>query len=365
MAQHDFRSSIRKGRRSVRSDTVRTTAAWSRRDFVTGLGAVGAGSLFGLRSGPAAAEPPPETTSIRLISDPEVPVLCYASQYVAEQFLRLEGFTDINYVPYGPAGTSTKTLETVVHSRADICAALGAVWIGAIDQDAPVSILCGLHAGCFEVFGNDRVGSVRDLKGKRVAITAMGSDDHVFIASTIAYIGLSPKDDIEWVIANPKDWSRLLAEKKVDVIGTFPPMSYDIHASGVGHVIINTTTDEPWRDYFCCMIGGHRDYIERNPIATKRAVRAIIKANMLCSTEPASTAKWLVEKGFAKRYDYALKTLQDVLYDAWRTYDPADTVRFYALRMREAGLISSTPEQILTRGTDWRFLHEVKKALKA
>jgi NitT/TauT family transport system substrate-binding protein len=325
---------------------------------------MGASSALGLRSGPVTAEPPPETTSIRLISDPEVPVLCYASQYVAEQFLRLEGFTDIKYVPYGPAGTSTKTLETVVHSRADICAALGAVWIAAIDQNAPVSILCGLHAGCFEVFGNDRVASVRDLKGKRVAITALGSDDHAFIASTIAYIGLSPKTDIEWVIANPKDWSRLLADKKVDVIGTFPPMSYDIHASGVGHVIINTTTDEPWRNYFCCMIGGHRDYIERNPVATKRAIRAIIKANMLCSTEPASTAKWLVERGFAQRYDYALKTLQDVLYDAWRSYDPEDTVLFYALRMREAGLISSTPEQIVKRGTDWHFLNEVKRALK-
>ncbi len=365
MARHIIRCSDPPIDCSVGRRSPGSVATWTRRDFVRTLGIGCAGSVFALGSGTTVAEPPPETTSIRLISDPEVPVLCYAPQYVAEQFLRIEGFTDIQYVPYGPAGASTKTLETIVHSRADICAALGANWIAAIDNDAPVAILCGLHAGCFEVFGNDRVSSVRDLKGKRVAITALGSDDHAFIASAVAYIGLNPQQDIEWVIANPNDWSRLLAEKEVDVIGTFPPMSYDIHASGIGHVILNTTTDEPWRHYFCCMIGGHRDYISQYPIATKRAVRAIIKANMLCSLEPKSTAQWLVDRGFAQRYDYALKTLEDVPYDAWRTYDPEDTVLFYALRMREAGLISSTPEQIVERGTEWRFLDEVKSALKA
>ncbi len=364
MAKQDDRTSIHsisKPKSDVGTPRARN---WTRRDFVRGLSIIGVGGALGARATQAAAEPPPETTSIRLISDPEVPVLCYAPQYVAEQFLRIEGFTDIRYVPYGPAGASTKTLDTIVNSRADVCAALGANWIGAIDREAPVAILCGLHAGCFEVFGNDRVSSVGDLKGKRVAVTALGSDDHAFIASVAAYIGLDSQRDIEWVIANPNDWSRLLAEKKVDAIGTFPPMSYDIHASGSGHVILNTTIDDPWRHYFCCMIGAHRDYVARYPVATKRAVRAIIKANRLCTLEPERTARWLVDRGFAARYDYALKTLQDVPYDAWRSYDPADTVRFYALRMREAGLITSTPQQVIDRGTDWRFLREIKRELK-
>lgn len=337
---------------------------WTRRELLRGFTIAGAAGLLGLRARLAEAEPPLETTTIRLISDPEVPVLCYAPQYVAEQFLRIEGFTDIRYVPYGPAGTSTKTLETIVHSRADICAALGANWITAIDSDAPVAILCGLHAGCIEVFGSDRVHSIMDLKGKRVAVTAMGSDDHAFIASVAAYIGLNPQRDIEWVITNPKDWSELLAEREVDVVMAFPPMSYDIHASGSGHVILNTTTDEPWRHYFCCMIGAHREYMESYPIATKRAVRAIIKANQLCSLDSDRTARWLVERGFAARYDYALKTLQDVPYDAWYRYDPEDSVNFYALRLHEAGLITSTPQKIIEQGTDWRFLEEVKQELK-
>jgi NitT/TauT family transport system substrate-binding protein len=57
--------------------------------------------------------------------------------------------------------------------------------------------------------------------------------------------------------------------------------------------------------------------------------------------------------------------MRDVPYTQWRAYDPEDTVRFYALRLREAGMIKSGPQQIISRGTDWRFLNDVKRQLKA
>jgi NitT/TauT family transport system substrate-binding protein len=48
----------------------------------------------------------------------------------------------------------------------------------------------------------------------------------------------------------------------------------------------------------------------------------------------------------------------------WRDYDPEDTVRFYALRLHEAGMLKSTPQKIIAQGTDWRFLNELKQELK-
>jgi NitT/TauT family transport system substrate-binding protein len=39
-------------------------------------------------------------------------------------------------------------------------------------------------------------------------------------------------------------------------------------------------------------------------------------------------------------------------------------VRFYALRLYEAGLIKSTPQKILAQGIEWRFFNELKKELK-
>jgi NitT/TauT family transport system substrate-binding protein len=52
-------------------------------------------------------------------------------------------------------------------------------------------------------------------------------------------------------------------------------------------------------------------------------------------------------------------------YDKWREYDPEDTIRFYALRLHEAGFIKSTPQKIIADSTDWRFLDELKRELKA
>jgi NitT/TauT family transport system substrate-binding protein len=64
------------------------------------------------------------------------------------------------------------------------------------------------------------------------------------------------------------------------------------------------------------------------------------------------------------RHDYTLQSLEEIPYGKWRDYDPEEAVRFYALRMRELKMIKSTPQHIITHGTDWRFLTELKKELK-
>jgi len=131
-----------------------------------------------------------------------------------------------------------------------------------------------------------------------------------------------------------------------------------------GHVIVSTAADRPWSQYFCCMLSGNRDYVRNYPVATKRALRAILKATDLCATDPARAARQIVDRGFTPRYDYALQTLSENFYDKWRDYDAEDTLRFYALRLHEAGLIKSIPQKIIADGTDWRFLNELKRELK-
>ena len=51
-------------------------------------------------------------------------------------------------------------------------------------------------------------------------------------------------------------------------------------------------------------------------------------------------------------------------FTAWREYDPEDTLRFYALRLREAGMIKLTPNKLIADATDWRFLNELKREIK-
>jgi NitT/TauT family transport system substrate-binding protein len=83
-------------------------------------------------------------------------------------------------------------------------------------------------------------------------------------------------------------------------------------------------------------------------------LRAILKATDPCATQPERAARRIVERGFTPRYDYALQTINEVPYDKWREYDAEDTVRFYALRLGEVGMVRSTPQKIIADGIPGR-----------
>jgi NitT/TauT family transport system substrate-binding protein len=157
----------------------------------------------------------------------------------------------------------------------------------------------------------------------------------------------------------------LFVERKVDAFLGFPPEPQELRARKIGHVILNTTTDKPWSQYFCCILVGNREFVRAHPIATKGVLRAILKANDICAAEPERAAQRLVEGGFTAQYDYALQTLSEIPYGAWGEFDPEDSLRFFALRLHEVGFINSSPNAILAEGTDWRFLDELKRELKA
>ena len=234
----------------------------------------------------------------------------------------------------------------------------------ALDAGAPITVLAGVHVGCFELFAREGIHKITDLKGKTVGLHASPMSLLTLMA---AQVGLDPAKDIEWVTsADPKAKPlELFADGKIDAFLGFPPEPQELRARRAGHVILNTATDRPWSQYFCCMLASNREYVRKYPIATKRMLRAVLKATDLCVTEPARVAQRIVDGGFTARYDYAFGTLSDVPYDKWREYDPEDTMRFWALRLHEVGLIKSSPQKIIAGGTDWRFLDELKRELKA
>jgi NitT/TauT family transport system substrate-binding protein len=331
----------------------------SRRRFLAGGASLVTASLLGL-PGRAAAEPPPETTRLRLV---QIPGICQAPQYVAEELLRVEGFTDVEYLR--KPGT-TRSIETALASgEADINMHFAAPLIMRLDAGDPIVVLAGGHVGCFELFATARVHAIRDLRGKSVAIGEMGSSQHVFLSSMLAYVGLDPGKDVNFELHSSAEAIELLAQSKVDAFLGFPPEPQELRARKIGHLVVNSSVDQPWSQYFCCMVAGNQEFVRNNPVATKRALRAILKASDICAADPAGSARFLVDRGFTKRYDYALQAVRDAPYDRWREYNPEDTIRFYALRLHEVGMVKSTPQKIIAQGTDWRFLNELKKELKA
>jgi len=233
----------------------------TRRSFLTTLSLAGASSFVRIPS-TLAAEGPPETTVIRLARQPTI---CVAPQFVAEELLRVEGFTDIRYVDT----LAPEVPEAVARGKVDYSLAYASQFVASIDAGEPVTLLAGVMVGCFELFGKEGIRSIAELKGKTVGVQALGSTPHVLLTVLAA------------------------------------------------------------------------------------------------AAEPARAARRLVDGGFADRYDYALQSLTELPYDKWRDYDPEDSVRFYALRLREAGMTKASPQKIIAEGTDWRFLNELKRELKA
>jgi NitT/TauT family transport system substrate-binding protein len=329
----------------------------SRRRLLGALALAGTAGFAGMP--PArAAEERLETTTLRLLRQPAI---CWAPQWVAEALLRAEGFADIRYVA---AASTAGVNEAVSNGSVDLSMHFAPQWVSVIDNGGAVKVLTGIHVGCFELFGNAGLRTVADLKGKSVGVQALGGSDHLFTSVIAAHIGLDPAHDIRWVASRSPGPELLFEQGKIDACLGLPPVPQDLRARHIGHVLVSSSLDHPWSQYFCCMLAGNRDFVRNNPVATKRALRAILKAADLCAADPERVARYLVDRGYTPRYDYALATMRDVVYDKWRDYDAEDTMRYYALRLHELGLVKSTPQEIIANGTDWRFLDEIKQELK-
>jgi NitT/TauT family transport system substrate-binding protein len=319
---------------------------------------VGATGVVG-RPKSLAAEAPPETTTVRLA---KIPGICLAPQYAAEELLHGEGFSDIRYVE---TAAGLPNSQMIADGEIDFSMNFVGPLLVPMDAGDSITLVAGVHPGCFELFAKKSIRSVTDLRGKSVGVQGLGSSQHSFLASIATYVGLDPAKDINWVTSPSVKPMELFVGGQIDAFLGFPPEPQELRARNIGHVIVNSALDRPWSQYFCCMLAGNADFVRSNPSATKRVLRAILKAADLCVAEPKQVAQQIVDGGFTARYDYALQTMNEVPYGKWREYDPEDTVRFYALRLHEAGMIKSSPQKIIADGTDWRFLDELKRELKS
>jgi NitT/TauT family transport system substrate-binding protein len=310
-----------------------------------------------LRPRAQAQETPPETTKVTLANTPS---LCQFPEYVVEELLAAEGITEVDYV-VTDAGPLLS--EAIASGQVDFAMHFSGPLVLLLDRGRRVTMLAGVHVGCFELFAKEGVSSIADLKGRSVGIPGLESGPHVFVSAMAALVGLDPMKDINWVTsAEPKPID-LFLDGKVDAFLGFPPEPQQLRAQGVNHVIVNSAQDRPWSQYFCCMLAGNPEFVRTKPVATKRVMRAMLRATDLCLSAPTKVARRVVDRGFTPNYDYAVQTLSDVPYGKWRDYDPEDTIRFYALRLHEAGMIKSSPDRIIAEGADWRFLREVRREL--
>ena len=213
----------------------------------------------------------------------------------------------------------------------------------SVDAGRPFVAIAGIHAGCFELFGTSRVRSLLDLKNGTIAVGWAGG--LALVTAMATYVGFDPRREAKLIQPPSKEAIQLLADGKIDALLGFPPDPQELRTRKIGHVVVSTTTDRPWSQYFCCMAVTNVNFAKKHPAATKRMLRAFAKATDMCALDPDRVARSLVDRGFVKDHAYALQTLKEVPYARWREYDPADTMRFYALRLHETGMIKTSPAE--------------------
>jgi NitT/TauT family transport system substrate-binding protein len=130
---------------------------------------------------------------------------------MAEELLRSEGCTKVPYVTVG--FTPYKAFSA---GDVDLRMAFVAPFIMQVETGAPMVLWAGVHVGCDERFGTDRVVAIRDLQGKRVAVPDLGSPHHLFLSSIITDVGLSPQTDMHGVVHPSAEAMQLLAEGKIE-----------------------------------------------------------------------------------------------------------------------------------------------------
>jgi len=346
--------------------------ALSRREFLrvaAGAGAVGAGAvLLGAcgsddGNGRTAStpgiviDPPPETTTIRL---PKNLNPRFAPFFLAEQFLPAEGLTNVQYIDSPAADAGDAGLQQLAAGETDIGMPFAADVTTAADAGDPLVILAGVNSSGFVLFGNDGVRSLRDLKGKRL----QGKRDDTFWPPLLAYVGIDLDRDVEFVDVNLNNIIPEALAGKFDAWVVTRPLATIFRNANIGHVIVDGMVDPPWSQYFGSMATANRAFVDKHPAATKRALRAILKATDVCAREPERAARYLVDNVSTPfNYDLTLDAMNGQSYAAWREFNPEDTMRFYALRLREAGLVKSTPDELIARATDWHYLEEIKREL--
>jgi len=284
----------------------------SRRQFLTNAAFAGAAGLsgFSIWGKALAAEPSPETTTIRFATDPAT---CIAPQ-VFQELLRAEGFTDIRYVDIteahvrrADAANSDVLSDMIAHGEVDFGRTFAPSLVVGMNAGAPVTVLSGLHLGCFEVFGKKEIRTFGDLKGRTLGVDVYkNAPNRSLLTIMTRLVGLDPTKDIRWVTDPTLQPMDLFIDGKIDAFLAAPPDLQEVRARNIGHVIVSSINDRPWSQYYCCMLATSTEFARKYPVATKRVLRAILKAADLCASAPKRAAQLLVERGYAKRYDYAL-----------------------------------------------------------
>jgi NitT/TauT family transport system substrate-binding protein len=303
-------------------------------------------------------EPPPETTAIRLSL-----AVCDAPFMICEPYLREEGFTDIQL-------TAGAAVAQITEGRSDIATGLFVTDLAAaIEAGSPIVAIGSVHPGCSEMWASPSVATLKDLRGHTVVVRAKSANflPYTYMAIALKNAGVDPSE-VNFVVKSDADLTRQFLDGRSDLLflATTAAVAFRTNPENKGHLVLDQAMEAPWSEQQCCVVTTSRDWLQANPIAAKRALRAVYRASDSLPKDRLEAAKLVTDKGMfmgPANVELVRGAVNMVDYE-WRKHDLAESLRFHGRLMNQVDLLKLTPEETIAKGTDLRFTKDLVAELK-
>jgi NitT/TauT family transport system substrate-binding protein len=155
------------------------------------------------------------------------------------------------------------------------------------DKGVPIKIVAlGHRSGAVVMVKADSpIKSMRDLRGKRVAIPSRFAVDYLFVRRLLKQHGMAPTD-VEFVEMNPPDMPAALYAGAVQAYATGEPFGAVAEKAGYGRPLYMTRTE--WPNYICCVLTVREELIKAERARVQQLVNYILSTGLWLEASPAN-----------------------------------------------------------------------------
>jgi len=283
---------------------------------------VAAIAAIGIHFGTGARAPvqPPEKIVLALSSfmGNGLVFVAQANGYFAQEGL------EVTIQPH-PSGLSA--LQSAMGGNAGLAGVADTPLMFAAMGDRPPVIIASIASNITDqgiVSRRDRgIASIADLRGKRVGVT-LRTSAHFLLDVTLVRNGVRPEEVVR-VDLKPQNMADALSKGDVDAVATWWPYGKEAEtALGANGIVFQ---GRQIHSYTFNLAGLH-SYVDANPAAITRLLKALVRAERFVSEQPA-VARAIVAS--------AMKLAPEAVADAWPHYRLRVTLDQSLLALLEDG----------------------------
>jgi NitT/TauT family transport system substrate-binding protein len=156
-----------------------------------------------------------------------------------------------------------------------------------VDSGVPAKIVSlGHRSGAVIMVRTDSpVRTIRDLRGRRIAIPSRFAVDHLFVRRMLKEHGMSARD-VELVEMAPPEMPAALYADQVDAYATGEPFGAVGELGGYARILYMTR--DKWPSYVCCVLTVRQELIDRERPLVQQIVNHVLSSGAWLETAQAN-----------------------------------------------------------------------------